>query len=312
MEAYAAYSDPSNSGFSFIFDTKSMVQGNNTIKLVMTGKDGTLKSETITLVSNEFYVEKAYSETLTYYAKAELSKGSAIKQVDGKWIAATEEDIRYYIDPANFMNDYIGKYMFMKLSYIEVDNAVLEQMLAGKGILSGKAQVFKDACIANNINPIYVIAHALLETGNGTSVLANGVLVKEKHVVFNDLYSPVIPVDPPVTVYNMFGIGAYDGNAVLWGSERALDKGWTTPDLAIAGGVKFLAESYINNATYMQNTLYTMRYRFEGYGLWHQYSTDIAWHYKQARIIQREFAKIPNLPRFEFEIPTFKEELPQQ
>jgi beta-N-acetylglucosaminidase/uncharacterized protein YgiM (DUF1202 family) len=312
MEAHAAYSDPSNSGFSFTFDTKSMAQGNNTIKLVMTGRDGTLKSETITLVSNEFYVEKAYSETLTYYAKAELAKGSAIKQVDGKWIAATVDDIRYYIDPANFMNDYIGKYMFMKLSYIEVDNAVLEQMLEGKGILSGKAQVFKDACKTNNINPIYVIAHALLETGNGTSVLANGVEVKEKHVVFNDLYSPVIPVDPPVTVYNMFGIGAYDGNAVLWGSERALDRGWTTPDLAIAGGVKFLAESYINNSTYMQNTLYTMRYRFEGYGLWHQYSTDIAWHYKQARIIQREFAKIPNLPRFEFEIPTFKEELPQQ
>lgn len=312
MEGYTAYAEPAKSGFSFTFDTKSMVQGNNTIKFVMTGKDGTLKSASTTLVSNEFYVEKAYSETLTYYANAELAKGAAIKQVDGKWIAATVDDIKYYINPANFMNDYIGKYMFMKLSYIEVDNAILEQILAGKGILSGKAQVFKDACKENNINPIYVIAHALLETGNGTSVLANGVLVKEKHVVFNDLYSPVIPVDPPVTVYNMFGIGAYDGNAVLWGSERALDKGWTTPDLAISGGVKFLAESYINNATYMQNTLYTMRYRFEGYGLWHQYSTDIAWHYKQAKIIQREFAKIPNLPRFEFEIPTFKEELPQQ
>jgi beta-N-acetylglucosaminidase len=212
------------------------------------------------------------------------------------------------MDPANFMTNAIYKYMFMKLDYVEVDTAVLNQMLAGKGILDGMGETIKNVAKLKNVNPFYVAAHTILETGNGTSVLAQGVEVKELHATFGDSESAVTILDAPATVYNMFGIGAWDSNPVLWGSEKAYKEGWVTPELAIAGGIAWIADGYINHSTFKQDTLYKMRYRLVDSGTIHQYATDIAWHYKQARILEREFSKLTNLPRLEFEVPRFKAE----
>jgi mannosyl-glycoprotein endo-beta-N-acetylglucosaminidase len=109
-----------------------------------------------------------------------------------------------------------------------------------------------------------LVSHALLETGNGTSELANGVKYKGK------------------TVYNMYGIGANDGCAVQCGAKYAYQAGWFTPEKAIIGGAKFIREGYIDRG---QDTLYKMRWNpafaaSHGYAS-HQYATDIGWAYKQ-------------------------------
>ncbi|MFD2694233.1 N-acetylglucosaminidase [Sporolactobacillus shoreicorticis] len=124
------------------------------------------------------------------------------------------------------------------------------------------------------INEIHLIAHALLETGNGASPLATGQLQGagtdgQQHVV-----------------YNMFGIGATDDNPNQVGADFAAKQGWFTPEAAILGGAKFIAQSYINNAAYHQDTLYKMRWNPANTQLaLHQYATDIGWAVKQARII---------------------------
>src|SRR5699024_9793668 len=109
----------------------------------------------------------------------------------------------------------------------------------GKGILSGQADAFIKAGQQYGINDIYLISHALLETGDGTSILANGVKYNGE------------------TVYNMYGIGAYDSCPIECGAERAYEEGWTTPSKAIIGGAKFIGNDYIKTG---QNTLYKMRW----------------------------------------------------
>jgi len=133
-----------------------------------------------------------------------------------------------------------------------------------------------------NVNEIYLLAHALLETGNGTSQLANGVLVDKV-----DGKS----VEPRI-VYNMFGIGAYDGAALKAGSEYAYKQGWFTPEAAIEGGARWIWNNYINHSTYKQNTLYKMKWLPQDPDGYHQYATDIGRAVKQTNRIASRVAGI--------------------
>jgi mannosyl-glycoprotein endo-beta-N-acetylglucosaminidase len=167
-------------------------------------------------------------------------------------------------------------YQFMILSGSSgITASNLNAELTGKGILAGRGQAFIDAGRNNNINEIYLLAHALLETGHGTSALATGVLVSTVDGV---------PVEPRVT-YNIYGIGAKDEAPVRLGSEYAYKQGWFTPEAAIIGGAKWIADGYVNNATHKQDTLYKMRWNPSNAGR-HQYATDIGWALKQTRSMQ--------------------------
>jgi mannosyl-glycoprotein endo-beta-N-acetylglucosaminidase len=162
--------------------------------------------------------------------------------------------------------------------------------------LDGKGDAFLQAGRDNNINEVYLLAHALLETGNGKSTLANGVWVSSvdgKAVT-------------PKKVYNMYGIGAKDGDALRLGSEYAYKQGWDTPEKAIIGGAKWIADQYINNITYKQNTLYKMRWNPAVPGD-HQYATDIGWALKQTSNmdIMLDICQRNNIP-LKFDIPSYK------
>ncbi|MBV7272701.1 glucosaminidase domain-containing protein [Clostridiaceae bacterium UIB06] len=211
--------------------------------------------------------------------------------------AASKNQIEYYVNPNNFLDNY-GKYQFLKLSYtdgITADN--LNNILQGKGILEGKGQVFLDAAKSNNINVAYLVAHALLESGNGTSVLANG---GAKDSNGNYIYG--------VPVYNFFGIGAVDSDAIGGGTKTAYDNKWFTPDDGIKGGANWIAASYINNAKYKQDTIYKMRWNPEKPGE-HQYATDISWAFKQIPktidCMKLVYDQVQNVT-LNFDIPKFK------
>ena len=194
---------------------------------------------------------------------------------------------REYIDPTNQIYDSIGQYQFLQLSYNECTTAEqLNNVLKGKGVLEGKGQVFIDAGRESNVSPIYLIAHALLETGNGTSTLAKGVVVNGK------------------TVHNLFGIQAVDSDPIGKGSQYAYEQGWFSVDLAIKGGAKWISGRYINNATYKQDTLYKMRWNPSNPTV-HQYATDIRWAYNQVANIKKVIDQLQNVV-LNFDIPVFK------
>ncbi len=178
--------------------------------------------------------------------------------------AASRSDVEKYLEPSNFASGY-AKYQFMDLSASNGTSASsLNSYLNGKGVLEGKGETFIAAANANGISEVYLTVHSVHESGNGQSQLASG-------VEYNG-----------TTVYNLFGIGAYDADPVTAGAQYAYEHGWTSVDAAIYGGAQWISENYINSG---QNTLYKMKWNPEHPGT-HQYATDVAWAVKQARTIK--------------------------
>ncbi|GKU82237.1 SH3 domain-containing protein [Niallia sp. NCCP-28] len=207
------------------------------------------------------------------------------------WVNASKEDTSYYINPQNFVSNTVLSLQFIKLSETAniKDQEVNEKILSGKGILAGKASSFVAAAKSYGVNEIYLISHALLETGNGKSSLANGVTYNGRQV------------------YNMYGIGAYDGSAVASGAKYAYNAGWFTPEAAIIGGAKFIAQGYINAG---QDTLYKMRWNPEAAvnkGIaTHQYASDIGWATKQVNQIYSLYSLLDSYT-MKKEIPVYKQ-----
>jgi beta-N-acetylglucosaminidase len=243
-----------------------------------------------------------YTNTLDYYINNQYNKGANVDY--GSEQVVTYQQLANFMNPINYINDDRGKYMFMKLSYTEgITVEDLNLVLKGKGILENKGQAFLEAGRKNNVNPIYLVAHALLETGNGRSKLANGIFVTQLHTKVDNPPTIVATDVTPQTTYNVFGIGAFDDNANMWGSERAYTEGWFNIDLSIIGGAKWIANSYIASSTYKQDTLYKMKWNFDV--LWHEYATDIGWAYKQTVRIKELIDMMKN-PVIYFDIPVFK------
>ncbi|GAA0077589.1 hypothetical protein UT300005_19670 [Clostridium sp. CTA-5] len=231
---------------------------------------------------------------------------------NGVWVDASKDQVNYYLNPNNFINDN-GINQFLKLNYMDGIKAQdLNAVLVGKGVLEGKGQAFLDAGKLYNVNPVYLVAHSLLETGNGTSKLATGISLNSIHETFGDVNSKVISLSKEFKVYNVYGYGAYDSNPDLWGSEKAYSEQWFSVEQAIIGGAKYISKGYINNSSYNQNTLYKMRWDMNTLSKTpnaqyaHQYATDIGWAYKQSQIMKNIIGKMSN-STFYYEIPKFNQ-----
>jgi mannosyl-glycoprotein endo-beta-N-acetylglucosaminidase len=213
----------------------------------------------------------------------------------GPWKNAKQEDVARYINPTNYKQGTAEFFQFLVLSQNAGirDYEINEKILYDKGILKNQGQAFVDASFKYNINEVYLISHALLETGNGSSELANGILVSKVDGK---------EVEPRI-VYNMYGIGAYDSCPKLCGSETAYKNGWFTPEAAIIGGAEYISNSYVNNEKYAQNTLYKMRWNPALPGT-HQYATDIGWATKQVYNIKRLYDLVDRYTLY-FDVPQY-------
>ncbi|MEC0282007.1 GW dipeptide domain-containing protein [Terribacillus saccharophilus] len=235
---------------------------------------GTYDSNTRTFTVTADLLNVRYGPSTSRAVVAQLTKGTkvyVISETDGwyriqlSWINATASDIETYLDPTNFVNDDKYKFQFVDLSSSTgITAGELNAYLKGKGVLEGMGAAFITAGKNAGINEIYLVAHALLETGNGTSALAKGKTVNGK------------------TYHNMYGVGAYDQCAETCGFNKAIAEDWDSVEAAIIGGAEFIGDGYINNGL---NTLYKMRWNPNAMattGTWgKQYATDIRWAYNQ-------------------------------
>ena len=210
---------------------------------------------------------------------------------DSYWKSATAAQVRKYLNPENYSPGSREYYQFLILSEPAGTNVteINKNVLNGKGVLDGKAASFIQAASTNSINEVYLISHALLETANGTSPLARG-------IKYNG-----------TTVYNMYGIGAYDYDPNGTGAKYAYNQGWTSVEKAIVGGAAFVAKSYIHAG---QDTLYKMRWNPEsmstkGYAS-HQYATDIGWAVKQTARMAQIYGLLTQYTLL-YDIPSYKE-----
>lgn len=233
--------------------------------------------------------------------------GHDVRIFDNTWRRARITDIRRYVDPVKVAKTSKEFYQFLDLSKSAgTTSKTLNRVLVSKGTLTGKGQSFVRASMKHNVNEIYLLSHALLETGHGTSLLAKGVPVdQDGNVLINAKGVRIHPTRPIAkTVYNMYGIRATDSNPLGNGAKFAFEQKWFTPEAAIIGGAYWIGESYINHPTYRQNTLYKMRFNPNAPGS-HQYATDIGWASKQTSSIYNIYQKLDRYS-LHFDVPTFQ------
>ncbi|ULG72678.1 N-acetylmuramoyl-L-alanine amidase [Macrococcus brunensis] len=193
---------------------------------------------------------------------------------------ATESEVRASIDPSLFKNDSTQKYQFLALNSSQgIAASTLNILLQNKGILANQGAAFAEASKLYNINEIYLISHALWETGNGTSQLSNG-------MGYNTSTGQATTYG--TKYYNMYGTRAVDNNALNSGIQYAYQQGWNTPAKAIIGGAQYVAQNYFGNK---QFTLYEMRWNPANPAT-HQYATDIKWASKNAMRIADFYRRI--------------------
>ena len=197
---------------------------------------------------------------------------------NGEFTAAN----RHQVESAMRISFRDTEFKYMELTHpIKMSEKEVNQMLHNKGILDGHGQQFLAAQKQYKINVIYLVSHALVETGEGQSTLAKGI------------------TDGQQRYYNFFGIGAFDSNAIQTGKSYAKTHHWTSPNKAIIDGASFISSHYFDQG---QVSLYQMRWN-PANPAHHQYATDIYWDeqianymahfYKQYGIkkdrIQRDF-----------------------
>ncbi|MFK8913923.1 SH3 domain-containing protein [Shouchella clausii] len=262
-------------------------------KLMLAGSSASI----VALVASALPLQSAYASSITvkeshydlsFDAAVDRQMGlSARPQTDknGRWENASRSDVAYYMNANNFKQGTSSYLQFLNLSSSAglSAEAINSQLLSDKGILQGQGQAFINASKLYGVNEIYLISHALLETGNGKSQLATGVQVNGK------------------TVYNMYGIGAYDGNAVSAGAQYAYNQGWFTPEDAIIGGARFVSNNYFARG---QNTLYKMRWNPANPGTY-QYATDVGWAVKQTHQMSNLYSLVDDY-EMTFDVPVYK------
>jgi beta-N-acetylglucosaminidase len=312
--AYPSYIGAATSGFSYnlAVDRNRISGGNHKLEVRAVGNDGSIVSNYITLFNTNTFISTSYPTTLADFVNKEMLNSPALQlynSTTGRWewryaeivsgqkgysldsgtfVSSTDvynqiqQSVSDNMDPSKIANDPVKIYEFLKLNYSDcVTAGGLNAIFNDNGVLAGKGQVFIDAAKMYNVNPIYLAAHSILETGNGTSLLAKGVVVNG------------------VTAYNLFGIQAFDSDPVVCGSTYAYSQGWTTIDSAIYGGAAWIADGYIGKS---QDTLYKMRWNFSNTP--HQYATDVKWAANQVQNIKNCFDLIKD-PKLTFEIPAY-------
>lgn len=211
----------------------------------------------------------------------------------GAWKCASEEAVKYMIDPRNSLNTN-DAFQFLLLSNDKNITKTQVKTMASKISYLNNQKIIDaiyEAASELNINPFYIIGKILQEQGSGASALCSGQGYKGQYVGY----------------YNLFNVGA-SGNTekevILNGLKYAKSKGWNTPKKAIIGGIG-LIKSYIQRG---QDTLYYQKFNvtYKPYYV-SQYAQNVLdaqnigvilrGYYEDAKLIDSEFI---------FEIPLYK------
>lgn len=202
------------------------------------------------VISNEYTGHGKSPKNLIYksnnYQGAWICSICQDKKYDnGSWRCASEEAIKYMMDPRNSINES-DIFQFEELTKTETNINTIKNMTNGT-FLAGYEQAIINASNNNNVNACYIVARLIQEQGKNGTVLTSGKGYKGQYVGY----------------YNAFNRGA-SGNSteeiLLNGLATAKKYGWTSLEKSINGGIDFIAKQYIHKG---QNTLYLQKFDVE-------------------------------------------------
>ncbi len=190
-------------------------------------------------------------------------------------------------------------------------NRFIESSASGReGSLRAHGQDIIDAADACGIDAVYLLAHAVIESGWGTSSLSSGERWEE-HTFDGVTY-------PAGNYYNYFGWGAFDDSPYSSGMNYAQMNGWSSVRKALMGGARLIADDYINSGRTLtgtalncdQKTLFEMRYDPQytiatGQKSSHEYATDPNWAASIASVMASFYDYTGIAPDYQYIIPTY-------
>ena len=220
----------------------------------------------------------------------------------------------------NIKPEHCNKYEFLLVDrYRAVNEQSLARLLDNKGVFIGQARYIINACKRYNLDPIYFISQTAIESRWGSSEFAKGIRIdsiadKSKPIYRNGnlIGYKMIKLKKPVTVYNLFGIGAdnstpsFPNKTMILATTYSYNHGWTSVSSAINGAAQFLSFNYVHNPITIQNTPYSLRYiKSSGDLLWHQYCSDINYPSSIAFLIEKYSYIYKQTDRFNYSVPVF-------
>lgn len=217
-----------------------------------------------------------YKWTLNNYAMIQKNRSARASLAEYKRLVNYKKDTSY-----GFQFLRLDKYRPVnEEKFLSTYNYYIKNACENKGrgpsysVLYGKGKVMLAAAKKEGIDPMYFVSQTFLESAYGTSSLARGnritrVALPSYARSGGKFITKKIPRS--ATVYNLYGIKAYDSDPKTGATSHAYYKGWTTVDKAIYGAAKFIRENYFE-AKPSQNTIF--KFRFNPSNLNHQYATD--------------------------------------
>ena len=262
-----------------------------------------IKASSTTINGRVSYLTTQYNYTLSQFA-----------QIQQNHTSGTLSTIMNYLNPNHTMHsNYLLQFLRIdQFRSFNVDG--LNKFLQNKGVLHNQAQAIYDAAKYYNIDPIFLVSQSIHETNWGSSNLAKGITITDiadETKPIKDANGKVVDYErillpEPVTVYNLFGIGAQDHAPRLLGTTYAYKRGWTTPEKAIFGAAEFISLNYINSSKYAQNTPFKIKYNHISANQWHQYATT-PWYAYEIGKYMHQFAHLYDTNQeFLLDIPVYK------
>jgi len=212
--------------------------------------------------------------------------------VDDGWACASDEAVKYYLDPRNFLTE-TQIFQFVETSYNPEVQTLKAIQNSVKGTFLDNTITCKD--LNNNIITISY-SEILIEAAKRTNISAfyiKSKIIQEVGIKGSNSVTGTYPGYEGY--YNFFNYGAYDeGDDIANGLTFAKQKGWDSQYKAIVGGAELIGKYYINQG---QNTAYFNKWDVVGTKIlkdgesqtvqekdlfWHQYMTNIQDPYSQA------------------------------
>lgn len=242
-----------------------------------------------TVITNEYVHtsggSRNYVQATANYQGAWICSACGYK--DGLWRCASEEAIKYMMDPRNSLNAS-DIFQFEELTNSGYDMNVINRMTEGT-FLKGYESIVAKAADTTGVNPYYIIGRMIQEQGTSGTALTSGVKIDD------------------VAYYNPFNIQANGSDPISAGAIYAQGQGWDTLEKGIIGGINFLSNEYTKKG---QNTLYLQKFDVESdhYGLyWHQYMQNIMAAQSEGTTLRKTYEKINAISTSHtFIIPVYK------
>ena len=243
-----------------------------------------------------------------------VAKGGAAKTVSYpyslSYIANLNQVSANTLNPKSVSTNSNAYYQFMdcrgytgQISASQMNRIIDNTENGRKGVFHGRGQAIIDAAKAANINEMYLMAHMMIETGWGTSAMANGKYFAKGNATIKSDGKTYTKNCPAGTYYNFIGWGAYDSNPNT-AYDYARYYGWNSVDAALKGAAEKLAKFYLYNG---QETVYEMRWNPDAasLGKTHQYCTSTNWAESIGITIGYNYRLIGVTPKASFIVPKY-------